>query len=352
MLVISCLLLKSYHSSSKIEGIYLDTIKKKLSIINEYWNKYYFSKQFFQKKINFTKDVQTNYYGDLNNYFGDTLNLVKEFEPIKNIDDYISKAIVLLQTIYVHQDLIDELLYIFKLESSKIQDKNPNREMRNELIGHPIRKKGKVLKSSILFALHKELSNDLNYTKYSANNGFHPEEKTYSVKGIIENHKFFLNLYLDKIIEKIKKEESSYNKKLTSIFQIPLGNQFDFIDHFDKNLLSEISTIFETDNLKYYYENQDKHERYKYAIKLYKEALKQAIDESQSIIKTYDFKSSMLEQYDIEQLYKKDKIFNIDFYIKKYNYNKKILEELLHMKKHIKSDVEYYASLEYIKSMQ
>jgi len=114
------------------------TIKSKLLKINYYWNKYYFTKEFFQKKINFTDEVKTNYYGDLNNYLHDTLDLVKSFKKTKSDKDYISQTIVLLQVIYTHQDLIDELLYIFKLEQSTKEDKSPNRDIRNELIGHPI----------------------------------------------------------------------------------------------------------------------------------------------------------------------------------------------------------------------
>ncbi len=85
-------------------------IKYKLTKINSHWNKYYFIKEFFQKKINFTDEVKTNYYGDLNNYFYDTLTFVKPFKKIKSDTDYISQIIVLLQVIYTQQDLIDEFL--------------------------------------------------------------------------------------------------------------------------------------------------------------------------------------------------------------------------------------------------
>ncbi len=36
---------------------------------------------------------------------------------------------------------MDELLYIFKLQHSEMADKEPNRTVRNELVGHPIRRK-------------------------------------------------------------------------------------------------------------------------------------------------------------------------------------------------------------------
>jgi len=348
--------------------------------INNYWNKYYFSKEFFQNKINFTKDIQTNYYGDLHNYLYDTLDLVKEFDIITNKNDYLSKSIVLLQIIYVHQDLIDELLYIFKLDRSKTEDKNPNRYIRNELIGHPIRKdyKTNILNSSVLFAFHKELSNDIKYTKYSKENNFSPESKEYKVKDIIKNHMIFLNSYLDKIINKLIQDELKYNKKLISIINIPISKQFDFIDSFDRYLLSRISTVFDKNYLKYYYENITNHKRYAYCIEYYKKALKNIINETNNNkinnIQKREFievnimdlnnlaelslpkktihsnikKLDKLDKYAIEQLFNKDKIFNIDVFINIYKENQKILDELIHMKKNIDNNREYYASLEYL----
>jgi len=348
--------MKNYYffwKKKKNGEISLNTIREKLHIINDYWNKYYFSKKIFQKKINFTEDIKTNYYADLNNYFLDTLDLIREFEPINDRNDYISKSIVLLQTIYVHQDLMDELLYIFKLKRSEHKDKEPNRGIRNELIGHPIRKRRNVLNSSILFAFHKELSNDIKYTKYSSDNNFRPESKEYNVKNIIENHKIFLELYLDKIIQKSKKEILQYNKDLASILNIPIEQQFDFIDNFDKELLSNIDYIFEKNSLEYYYKNQDKHARYRYAIKYYLKTLNSILNESKGIYnRPSSTKHYVLDNYAIEQLYKKDKHFNIDFYIKYYKDNPEILEELIHMKKNITTDMEYYVALRYLASIK
>lgn len=72
----------------------------------------------------------------LNNYLHDTLDLVKPFKKIKSDKDYISQIIVLLQVIYTQQDLIDELLHIFKLQNSKKEDKNPNRDIRKKGTGN------------------------------------------------------------------------------------------------------------------------------------------------------------------------------------------------------------------------
>ncbi|MCG3684250.1 hypothetical protein [Aliarcobacter butzleri] len=322
----------------------MNIIKSKLTKINSNWNEYYFIKEFFQKKINFTDEVKTNYYGDLNNYFYDTLTFVKPFKKIKSDTDYISQIIVLLQVIYTQQDLIDELLYIFKLQKSTNEDKNPNRDIRNELIGHPIsrnKKDNNKLKSSILFDITNKNENYIFYAKYSMRKS---ELKKYSVQKIIENHKNFLNKYLDKILNKMEKEIKEYKKTIEKVFNIPLINQFEYIDRIDKELLSSISYIFEKESLKYYYGNMRKHRRYLYCLKQYKKALKSIITKEEDKTKYYSF----IEIYDQEQLQKKDKIFTIDFYIKKYKDNKLILNELKNMKQNISNNTEYYASLNFL----
>lgn len=319
-------------------------IKYKLTKINSHWNKYYFIKEFFQKNINFTDEVKTNYYGDLNNYFHDTLVLVKPFEKIKSDADYIAQTIVLLQVIYTQQDLIDELLYIFKIQNSTKEDKNPNRNIRNELVGHPIsrdKNDNNKLKSSILFDIRNEDENYISYAKYSM---IKSELKKYSVQEIIENHKIFLNKYLDKILEKIEKEIKEYQKQIKKVFEIPLLNQFDYIDKIDKELLSSISYIFEKDSLKYYYQNMRKHRRYLYCLKQYKRALKSVIKNEEDKTKYY----SLIEIYDREQLQKKDKVFTIDFYTKKYKDNEVVLKELKNMELNFYNDAEYYASLNFL----
>lgn len=322
----------------------MNIIKSKLTKINSNWNEYYFIKEFFQKKINFTDEVKTNYYGDLNNYLHDTLSLVKSFKKIKSDADYISQIIVLLQVIYTQQDLIDELLHIFKLQYSTKEDKNPNRDIRNELIGHPIsrdKSDNNKLKSSILFDIRNQDENYISYAKYSMRKS---ELKKYSIDEIIENHKNFLNKYLDKILNKMEKEIKEYKKTIEKVFNIPLINQFEYIDRIDKELLSSISYIFEKESLKYYYGNMKKHRRYLYCLKQYKKALKSIITKEEDKTKYYSF----IEIYDQEQLQKKDKIFTIDFYIKKYKDNKLILNELKNMKQNISNNTEYYASLNFL----
>lgn len=323
----------------------MQTIKSKLSKINSNWNEYYFIKEFFQKRIRFTDEVKTNYYGDLNNYINDTLDLIKTFDKKKSDGEYISQTIVLMQVIYTHQDLIDELLYIFKLHKSSNNDKQPNRNIRNELVGHPIsRGKNNKLKSSILYDIRNEDINYISYAKYSIENKFHRELKRYSVLEVINRHKNYLNTYLDKIIHKMDKEIKEYQKQIKKVFDIPFFKKFDYIEQIDKNLIASINYIFEKDNLKYYYKHMRKHRRYLYCLKQYKRALKSIIKQEEDKTKYY----SLIESYHIEQLQKKDTYFTIDKIIKIYQDNPIVLNELKNMELNINNDVEYYASLNFL----
>jgi hypothetical protein len=320
-------------------------IKDKLSTINKYWNDYYLSRKFFQKKINFTDDVKTNYYGDLNNYFNDTLTLIKPIDGNNSTEQYISYFTVLLQTIFVHQDLIDELLYIFKLDRSSKEDKNPNRTIRNELIGHPISKcKKNELQSSVLLDIDNFDNQTINYHRYSKENKFIPEKQSFEIDKIINDHINFIDNYLDKIIQKCKKEIIKYNKEIKKIVNIPLEKQFNFIEIFEPNLLSSIENIFLNEYLEYYYKNIRKHRRYLYCLKNYKETLLDVVCN-----RSCSFEEGILnDKYTIEKLYAKHMIFNVDFYIKRYKDNHIIYKELLNMKDNINNDKEYYASLNYL----
>jgi hypothetical protein len=189
-------------------------INNKLLRINRYWNDYYFSKSFFKKNIYSTDDDNTNYYKDLNNYFHDTLNLIKPLEGNNSTEQYISYFTVLLQTIYIQQDLIDELLYIFKLDRSSEEDKNPNRTIRNELIGDPISKHRNKLQYTILWDVNNFDNKTINYHKYSKKNKFILEKQSFKIKKIINDHINFMDNYLNVIILKCEKEIILYNKKI------------------------------------------------------------------------------------------------------------------------------------------
>ena len=130
-------------------------IEEKLSKITGIWNYYIWEYRECNKHIKFTKEARTNYFGTIIGYFTDTFDVVFEVRESKSLSDTFSNNISLLQTIYVHQDFIEELLELFKCginkgDLKKDENYTINRDLRNELIGHPLRKqKGKLISSTL-----------------------------------------------------------------------------------------------------------------------------------------------------------------------------------------------------------
>ena len=144
-----------------------------------------------------------NYFDDLSFHFNDTF-LLLEGLPTRNTDqEKLFYVFGVLQLVYVQQDLVTEMLKIFKLrEPKKDELKNKNRYIRNELVGHPIsREKSKKFKSSVLIGNFTEES--LTYYKYTVNNS-KSEKVLVSIPDVIRIHAKFLNYYFDKILQRIE----------------------------------------------------------------------------------------------------------------------------------------------------
>ena len=167
----------------------MEKIEKKIDKIMRIWENYIFKYKFFQNQTIFSDAVKSNYFADIIVYLLDTLPLIFTYLYKKNSEKFherILYTIGLLQTIYVHQDLIDEMLRIFKLNESSRKDKNPNREIRNEFVGHPINYKNnedkkKVFSSSIFIKEDTDI-NTIHYLKYGRENDFSQENIIYSTE--------------------------------------------------------------------------------------------------------------------------------------------------------------------------
>jgi len=363
----------------------MEIIKYKLDKITSFWNFHLWDVKETQREIRFDKDVRTNYYGDILKYFTDTLDLLKIPENISSdFRDNIISSIGLLQIIYVQQDLIDELLQIFKLEKSSKSDKNPNRDIRNELVGHPInRDRNRKLKSSVFFGTGLSKSK-LHYIRYDRKNSFKVESLKYDFHAIVERHKDFLNKYLDLIWDKVISILESYKNKLID-FENALDNKIPFkeILQLTEKLLAGIFEnryIYRKDYLLEYLKRQKEHKRYKNAIELFKSELinsiKETIKNIEDLInaefeekpkpessegdykiilkplresqeigdkKDYDY------HYELEKLHDRKLIFGFSDLKDRFSGNKVIREELENMEKHYYNDLEYYCSFELIK---
>lgn len=186
----------------------IEILEKKLKVLNDIWVSYFFTYPFFHKKVKFTEVEKTNYVGVIFGYFRDSFDVVFGTPP-KDFSSYVEKftyQIALLQSIYVQQDLTEELLRIFKtgIERDTLNNDlnfSENRRIRNELVGHPIsRNKDFSLRSSTVFGYEKS-GNSIHYLKYEF-----PKEKdvvqTVEISDLLTRHIDFLNTYLDKLLEK------------------------------------------------------------------------------------------------------------------------------------------------------
>ena len=343
--------------------------------------------KFLQEKINFNKEVALNYYGDILYYFNDTVELLKanRLENV-NFNDSIFNAIGLMQIIYIHQDLIDEMLHIFKLQRSKKEDKNPNRKIRNELVGHPInRNHNNKLESSIIFGENNG-KGCIHYIKYESKNSFNSEDISYNIEDILNGHSVFLNKYLDKILEKLFDILREYKTNLKNIKKL-ISKEGEFLKIVDLSerfytYIFNYEYLSQRGNLIECYKRRNRHLRYKKAVDKFLLELSSGIEETLSNIEDIirDKKSNNIEKDQIEEIkitfvedlkenisskYKTNK--NYDYYFEKlhekkhlnilnsfedeFKDNLEIINELDNMKNNVDNDLEYYCSYNYLRSL-
>jgi hypothetical protein len=356
----------------------MELIKLKLSKITTFWNSYVWNLRIIQSRILWNKEVETNYYGDILDYFSDT------FDYIKNKDSYSSSmihTIGFLQIIYVQQDLVDEILRIFRLDKSSSASKQPNRLIRNELVGHPIsRFRNGELKSSTIWGRNSTGSN-LNYIKYSKENNFSLIEENFEIDGILERHEKFLNNQFDMIIEKINSIFNFYSKQLDNLERIYLDDsKFEATIVLTEQIMEylfESKYLFDPKILRQLKEKENEHPRYKLGIEKFKQELKnnicwarQSIEEFKKDVRIepkfdeelYSKKNKIsfgngIENnyqrtyiYEIEKLAEK-KMFVISSLKSEFKSNVDIINEIKRLEMYINDNAEYYSSLEFLKQL-
>ncbi|WP_153796798.1 hypothetical protein [Foetidibacter luteolus] len=367
----------------------METEKNKLHKISDAWNYFFLETEFLQKQINYAydEDIKTNYYGDILHYFLDTFGLITDENFKKSPDNHVFNAIGLMQSIYIHQDLMDELLYIFKLPASVLKDKTPNRTIRNELIGHPIRKLKNELQSSVLFRFDSP-TNAITYVLYEKANNFKGKIVNYSTDSIIKNHSAFLNKYFDVMLRKICAVFIRYNKKLDILSKlIEKGVAFDKLLNYAKQFAEQIFKshyIFDYEYLLDYYQKRHTHPRYQNAVDQFLINLKEFVKDKQEAIEQFinpkELSSSEIEtvvriryitlneneiseeqevdqvrkqkeniHYELSKLAERNPVFGIQYFKRKFQDCPVIFAELLHMEDNNHDDKEYYAAFEYIK---
>lgn len=128
------------------------------------------------------------------------------------------------QCMYVQQDLMDELFWICKISNDEASNKRkPIRDIRNELIGHPINTEyeegiGKKLVSTAVWCypdVGKAYGiNSIGYLYRIHGSSLKQERKSYLIKDIIILHEEYMNYCLDIVLEVFQKHlhRQIYNK--------------------------------------------------------------------------------------------------------------------------------------------
>lgn len=365
----------------------MELAKQKLDKINEAWNWYFLEYAFCQDRINYSEEVQTNYYGDLYAYFSDTFPLISK-EPFGDgRKDHLGNAVALLQAIYVQQDLMDELMIIFGLPRSGSEHKEANRNLRNRLVGHPLSrdKKTKELISTV-FMRYDNPENEIAYILYEAPKYLNGQWKRESIDKIIEEHDRYLNRNLDIILRKIKKILYAQRKHLKQLHKKTKSKVFDASIIEDTFLyfeaIADDDHRFKKERLEEYYRRREEHPRYRYSITDFQQTLQSYLEEKIKDIETYgadatvpppfdpsslpkikvtivrpeDFDDRKIRHkddlhYEFSKLLQKDHIFGLDYFIRTFSHMRDAAEELANMKAHKHNDTEYFASYYYLKEV-
>lgn len=229
----------------------------KLRRINDIWEHFFLVYKLCDRKIKSTEDIKSNYVSDILGYFNDTFEIVFEKRQKGTITQEIAYNISFLQSLYVQQDFIEELLTVFKCNISKGDLKSDpnysiNRDIRNELVGHPIKKdridhnqesqkkcdacgrifengnRKSTLVSSTLFGYHSG-DDKISYLRFHRKDRYKAEVIELTISQIQERHMLFLNKYLDRILDKLKKIILDFRVILLEFQKLIDGGDFKII---------------------------------------------------------------------------------------------------------------------------
>jgi hypothetical protein len=272
-------------------GIDIISITKLLANVRTAWTKYFWEFSYCQNKIRFSDEERTNYVSDLFSYFEDTLFHLSDFKMKDNYKDCLYDTVAVLQFMYIQQDMVDELLTLFGLKRSSNESKNPIRDIRNKLVGHPISRYNGKLSSSV-FITNESKGSKISYAIYKKEYNFEQKIKNYSWNNIFEQHQKYLIENFNEILKKIYDTLLSFKNNLEEFLQSIDTKKIDEIVDYVKNSYEEFEKeeyLFKSENILYCYRNEDKHTRYRFSKNIYKENLKENISCRVEQIESYIF---------------------------------------------------------------
>ena len=302
--------MKSIHKLQNLNNTNLkEEVKYKLDQIADVWNDFILENDFCRQTIKFTPEVRTNYFGDILGYFQDTFDIIFDNRESKSYSDRFSNQICLLQSIYIQQDFIEELLIIFKCginqgDLNKDTNYSINREIRNELVGHPIRKYKGQFVSSCLFG-YNESSDKIVYLRYHKDNNYEFESMEFEVSDIISRHKDFLIRYFDVILAKLKRILNSFIKKIETLEVLIDTKSFEEI----LNILSvfyesifKYDFIYDKESLLKVFSRKDEHIRYQNLIDKFYKDLRNSLKGKKEYAKELFEPKKVFEESEINKL--------------------------------------------------
>jgi len=367
----------------------INEIKEKLDRISDVWFHFAWEFKSGRSQVNFNDDTKTTYFGDILTYFGDTFDSLVKRNESRTYPDHALFFIGIMQIIYVHQDLVGELMYAFKLNKDVLAhdaNRNINREIRNELIGHPIRRAkndSNNLISTVIFG--NKLGHDkIHYVKYSKENKFVGVEIGHFLNDILDRHFLFLNASFDSILKKTKTILLRFKKQTLGLQKTINDPRIDFIKKL--NLIDQLFESIWKENLLYkkallieIYTRKEEHIRYQFAFDMFLKELNSSISHRinwvDEILVPKGTQNNVEEfvppkinivisgkppkrgkakvkrdyGYELGKLFGKHPIWGVSYFKQEFSKNKPILEELNNMTINEVSDLEYYCSYEYVR---
>lgn len=368
-----------------------EEVEYKLEQIANIWNHFIWEYNYCKKEIKFDLEVETNYFGDILGYFQDTNDIIFNYSDLGKHSERFSNQISLLQSIYVQQDFIEELLRLFKLKQNKGDlKKDPNyyinRDIRNELVGHPIRRENGngALISSCLFGYNGGIDK-ITYLKYHREKNFKFESVEFAVSEIISRHKQFLIFYFDKVLNKLKRILSKFTKEIENIESLIEKKSFNEILKISTVFFESIfksDYIYDKESLQKIYSKKEEHKRYQNLIDQFYKNLKSGLRETKeyvielfqpkkefnaveiekpifniqfvnaSELNPEDIEIPVTYNYELGKLATKRNPMDFDFFggclRQKCLDNQLVLDELNHMESNIHDEIEYYTAFRLI----
>lgn len=369
-------------------------LKKQMSKIRSLWDIYFLQLQSLHNKTWVPENTEFKYVGTILGNFIDTFDVIYDYEVSEKEHGNYSRNMSLMQAIFIQQDIMTELLRTFRTDVEKRdlwRDDNYsiNREIRNELMGHPISIKNSILTSTTLIAYNGD-SGCINYMRHHKDNNFEFEFKSYKVEEIIERHSNFILTYFQKIVDQIEVMMEDFVKKIKDI--LPSVSTIDFpqlLDFVDQNLESLYRQDFGYYHLPSIYELRDVHPRYSKLVDLFREEVSRHIEshlenideifnpqpeeddpvqkesliefvdgnihiniqDDSSEVNTIEFEDRSFD-YEVSKLIDNRALFSMSYNVLKKGLpdDELVHEELDHMAKNLDNDLEYYCSYRLIRN--